>query len=104
MVFNPQEVQIMEYNRDYIMKVLEFLGHGEAGGVTEVRIFPKSSYFCIYGKRMYLGKVVSGYYDDYEKLVRDIRPFDGKGNIYVTLNPYRFSRKVCEKEHSGNMS
>ena len=75
----------MIFDKDYIARVLEFLGHREAGGVTEVRIFPKERYL---GHR-YVGKVVSGYYNDYEKLARDIRVFDGKANIYVTLNPCR---------------
>jgi hypothetical protein len=41
----------------------------------------------LFGKSRYVGKVVSGYYDNYDKIARDIRPFDGKANIYVTLNP-----------------
>lgn len=77
----------MDFDRDYIMSVLEFLGHLEAGGVTEVRIFPNARYLPINGRRQYVGNVVSGYYDDYEKLARDIEPFDGKANIYVTINP-----------------
>ncbi|MFC1716567.1 hypothetical protein ACFL6S_23065 [Candidatus Poribacteria bacterium] len=71
------------FSKDYIAKVLEFLGHREAGGVTEVRIFPKNRYI---GQK-YVGNVVSGYYNDYERLARDIEPFDGKANIYVTINP-----------------
>ena len=74
-------------NMRYIIQVLDFLGHLPAGGVTEVRIFPKERYMKLFGKSVYVGKVVSGYYEDYEKLARDIRPFDGKANIYVTLNP-----------------
>jgi hypothetical protein len=77
----------VNFDPDYIVKVLEFLGHREAGGVTEVRIFPKDRYLFINKKREYVGKVVSGYYDEYEKLARDVEPFDGKGNIYVTINP-----------------
>jgi len=75
----------MIFDKDYIARVLEFLGHREAGGVTEVRIFPKERYL---GHR-YVGQVVSGYYNDYKKLARDIGVFDGKANIYVTLNPCR---------------
>jgi len=76
-----------DYDAGYVKKVFEFLGHREAGGITEVRIFPKDRYLLINNKREYIGKVVSGYYDDYEKLARDVEPFDGKGNIYVTINP-----------------
>ncbi|MFQ6114436.1 MAG: hypothetical protein ACE5NG_10190, partial [bacterium] len=77
----------MKFDKDYVVEVLEFLGHREAGGVTEVRIFPKDRYLVINNKREYVGKVVSGYYDDYEKLAKDIQPFDGKGSIYITINP-----------------
>ncbi len=77
----------MSFNLKYIVQVLEFLGHLDFGGVIEVRIFPKSYYITIRKQRTYVGKVVSGYYDDYEKLARDIEPFDGKANIYVTINP-----------------
>ena len=99
----------MNFDRGYILRVLEFLGHLEAGGVTEVRIFPKKRYLAINGRRRYVGKVVSGHYNDYKKLTRDIEPFDGKANIYVTLNPckpellarspnrLRFSAKVTTR-------
>ncbi len=80
---------ISKYEPAYIVSVLELLGHREAGGVTEVRIFPHDRYLFINNKREYVGNVVSGYYDDYEKLAQDIEPFDGKGNIYITINPSR---------------
>ena len=76
-----------DFKTEYVKKVIEFLGHREAGGVTEVRIFPKDRYLVINGKREYVGKTVSGYYDDYEKLAKDVGQFDGKGSIYVTINP-----------------
>jgi len=34
-----------------------------------------------------VGKVVSGYYNDYRQLARDIEPFDRKASIYITINP-----------------
>jgi len=77
----------MGFDVDYIVEFLEFLGHREVGGVTEVRIFPKERYLFIKSKRRYVGKVVSGYYNDYEKLVKDVEVFDGKASIYVTINP-----------------
>ena len=77
----------MGFDKKYIVRILHFLGHLQAGGVTEVRIFPKDLYMKVSGKPRYVGKVVSGYYNDYEKLARDIEPFDGKANIYVTINP-----------------
>ena len=77
----------MSFDIDYTMRFLEFLGHLEAGGVTEVRIFPKKRYLAINGRRRYVGKVVSGYYNDYKKLARDIEPLDGKISIYITINP-----------------
>jgi len=77
----------MDFDKKYIIKVLEFLGHLEAGGVIEVRIIPKTRYMEINGKQTYVGRIISGYYNSYEKLVKDIKPFDGKANIYITLNP-----------------
>ena len=77
----------MGLDRNYIVKVLDSLGHLEAGGVTEVRIFPKERYTTIVNRRIYVGSVVSGYYDDYDKLAQDIKPFDSKANIYITINP-----------------
>lgn len=76
-----------QLDKDYIQQVLEVLGHRDAGGVTEVRIFPPDRYMIINSRREYVGATVSGYYDDYSKLVDDIAPFDGKANIYVTINP-----------------
>lgn len=81
--YNPPS----KYDPAYIVSVLELLGHREAGGVTEVRIFPNDRYLTIKGRREYVGATVSGYYDDYQKLASDIAPFDGKTNIYVTINP-----------------
>ena len=66
---------------------LIFFGHLEAGGCTEVRIFPTSRYLTFNGRREYVGTTVSGYYNDYAKLASDVIPFDGKAAIYFTLNP-----------------
>ena len=76
-----------QLDKDYIQQVLEVLGHRDAGGVTEVRIFPHDRYMIINSRREFVGATVSGYYDDYAKLVDDIEKFDGKANIYVTINP-----------------
>lgn len=78
-----------KFDPEYIQKVIEFLEHRETGGITEVRIFPKDRYLIINGRREYVGKTVSGYYDDYVKLAKDIQPFDGKASIYVTINPVK---------------
>ncbi len=100
----------MNFDRDYILRVLEFLGHLEAGGITEVRIFPKKRHLAINSRRQYVGKVVSGYYNDYRQLARDIELFDGKASIYITINPckpelltrspnrLRFSAKVTTSD------
>ncbi len=77
----------ISFDKHLIVKFLKFLGHFAAGGVTEVRILPKDRYITIGNRRIYVGNVASGYYNDYEKLARDIEPFDGKANIYVTINP-----------------
>jgi hypothetical protein len=81
---------ILTYNPCEIQSYLTSLGHIEAGGVTEVRIFPKNDFRgirTIHGKRLFIGKTVSGYYDDYRKLVQDIAPFDGHADVYMTINP-----------------
>ena len=77
----------MGLDKEYIVRILDFLGHLRAGGVTEVRIFPGERYMKLFDRPRYVGQVVSGYYNDYERLSRDIEPFDGKANIYVTINP-----------------
>jgi hypothetical protein len=88
MIYSSEGVmQTMDFDKKYIVKVLEFIGHREAGGVTEVRIIPKSRYIFINKRKVYVGRIISGYYVNYEKLARDIEPYDGKANIYVTLNP-----------------
>ncbi len=33
------------------------------------------------------GKVVIGRYDNHERLLEDLNKYDGKVNIYLTLNP-----------------
>jgi len=55
---------------------LRALGHVEAGGVTEVCVFRG-------GKK----PTHVGYFDDLEKAAKAIEAHDGKGNIFVTLNP-----------------
>ena len=75
-----------EFDKDYTTGVLNFL-HGDTDGVVEIRLFPKERYLRVNGRREYVGKTVSGYYDDLSKIGQDIKKFDGKGNIYFTLNP-----------------
>jgi hypothetical protein len=57
-------------------RFLETLDHKSSGGVTEVCVF-------------HGGKVPThvGYYDDPEKAARAIKAHDGRGNIFVTINP-----------------
>jgi len=77
------------YNADEVEQFLHALDHGSVDGVTEIRIFPIERQMQIGGRRQYVGKTVSGYYnpDHYADAVRDIAAFDGKANIYVCLNP-----------------
>jgi P4 family phage/plasmid primase-like protien len=75
-----------KFDPAYITNVLELL-HGKSDGIVEVRIFPNDRYLNINGHREWVGKTVSGYYTDFEKAAQDIQPFDGRGNIYFTLNP-----------------
>jgi hypothetical protein len=55
---------------------LSALGHVEAGGVTEVCIFQG-------GKK----PTHVGYFDNLESAAKAIEAYDGRGNIFVTLNP-----------------
>jgi hypothetical protein len=48
---------------------------GRHGGVVEVRILKT------------VKGTVSGYFDDLDALVKAMRPWDGRANIYVTANP-----------------
>lgn len=85
-------ITIIPYQPQNVENFLTSLGHIEAGGVTEVRIFPKNDFRggrTIHGKRVFIGKTVSGYYDDASKLAQDVAPFDGHADIYVTLNPVK---------------
>jgi len=69
------------------------------GGVTEVRILGAG----VQGGRIVRlnGATVSGYYDPeyYEKLLMDIRPYNGIGNTYTTLNPahHHLLARACNR-------
>src|SRR5262245_2451303 len=65
----------MAINAD-LRAFLSALGHIEAGGVIEVCVFKG-------GKK----PTHVGYFDDLEKAAKAIEANDGKGNIFVTLNP-----------------
>lgn len=56
-------------------KIKEMLSFIHGGNPVEIRILnvPKAG-------------VISGYYDDYEKLEKDIEDYNGTANIYMTLN------------------
>jgi hypothetical protein len=86
--YNPQNVELF----------LNSLGHISAGGCTEIRILPKEQYIRINGHREYVGKTVSGYYTDYAKASQDVTLFDGKENIYATLNPC--DKKLMRRAHN----
>ena len=75
-----------EYDPNAVETFLTSLRHTD-DGCTEIRILPKERYLQINGKREYVGNTVAGYYTDYAQVARDIAPFDGRGNIYATLNP-----------------
>jgi hypothetical protein len=57
---------------------LSALGHAEAGGVTEVCVFEG-------GKK----PTHVGYFNDSKKAAQAIEKCDGKGNIFVTVNPVK---------------
>jgi len=88
----------MEPIMNPVERFLTLLSHIEAGGCTEIRIIPKTSYVVVNGRREYVGKVVAGYYTDYEKAARNIAPFDGKAAIYATLNPCDL--KLMRRSHN----
>lgn len=76
-----------KYDLKIIEENLKIFGHLEAGGITEVRIFPKDRYLVLNGRREYVGATVSGYYNDYAQLAKDVEPFNEMASIYFTLNP-----------------
>ncbi len=67
---------MMSAANDSIRAFLSALGHVEAGGVTEVCVFQD-------------GDAPShiGYFDDLDAAAKAIEARDGRGNIFVTLNP-----------------
>lgn len=72
----PNENMVSKYNIAecldeilYSMKVLK-----EPKVVTEIRMLETSK------------RTISGYYDDYEKMAKDIKPYIGKNNIFFTIN------------------
>jgi P4 family phage/plasmid primase-like protien len=79
------------YDPATVVRFLEMLQHGSVDGITEIRIFPKAVKIKVNGRATYVGKTVAGYYepDQYAKAAEDIAPFDGKAQIYVTLNPVK---------------
>lgn len=72
----------------------DLLGPKEAGGVTEVCVNPGK-----YGS-------VAGYFDNVQKALSEIKQYDGKENLFITLNPcqpgllargYNRTRATCER-------
>jgi len=76
-----------DYNPQEVLAYLHSLGHLQVGGCTEIRILPEEVRLRMKNKLEYVGRVVSGYYTDYEKAVQDIADYDGKASVYTTLNP-----------------
>lgn len=66
----------------YSMGVLK-----DEGTIVEVRILNTNK------------GTISGYYDDYEKLVKDIRKYNEKYNIYFTINPVKQELLARSKNH-----
>src|SRR6185503_20452449 len=60
---------------DSIQQFLSLLGHGSAGGVTEVSIDPGG-----FGAQV-------GYFDNSTLAAKAIAQYDGRANIYLSLNP-----------------
>lgn len=59
-----------------IQRFIEILCHAEAGGVTEVCVNPGGGYHQLVG-----------YFERPEDAAKAIAQYDGKENVYVTLNP-----------------
>lgn len=47
----------------------------QPGEVVEVRILDRS------------GRIFSGYFDDWARLEQEVKKYDGRDNVYITLNP-----------------
>ncbi len=69
----------------FLEKYMEVLK--EKGTLVEIRILNTSK------------GTISGYYNDYEKLAKDIKPCSGKYNIYFTINPVKQELLVRAKNH-----
>ena len=52
---------------------------------VEIRIFPKERQMVIDNRRINVGKCVNGYYTSFEQAARDIFHWDGKAEIYCSL-------------------
>jgi AAA domain len=85
----PDAVTIPKYKPAEVQAFLEFLSHDSVNGVTELRILLDEPYIEINGRRVYVGKTIVGYYETGQlaKAAKDIAPYYGKANIYVTANP-----------------
>jgi putative DNA primase/helicase len=64
-----------KYDPTLVEKVMDFLDHRATGGATEVRIMLAKN------------NVVSGYFVENALLAKAVAGWDGKANIYITINP-----------------
>ena len=76
-----------DYQPSVVSDFLAQLGHLEAGGCTEIRILPPGRSLKLNGTQRYVGAVISGYFNDYERAAREIVPFDGQAAVYCSLQP-----------------
>ena len=70
-----------EYQPEHIESFLGRLGHQAVGGCTEIRIITSKSRL----KGKYVGKTISGFYNDYQTAAKDISQYDGQASVYCSL-------------------
>ena len=81
----PRYHAMEDYNPKEVLTYLKSLGHLQAGGCTEIRILPEEVRLRIKNKLEYVGKVVSGYYTNYEKAVQDKMQQDRQDRVQTAL-------------------
>jgi predicted transcriptional regulator len=69
----------IEFSKQVLESLLSLLGHLDAGGIIEVTVLPRNGG----------GPKAVGYFDNIQHAASEIVRFDGRDNIFVSLNPVK---------------